>query len=169
VPKGVLWATAAKETAPSNIIFLSDGRGPPLVEGIADVRRCRPGTSTAVGVGRYTPKPIPRTDEREGDRLLAREDVIQVDSSLDDGAASREHLSALRERHLRALAERVGFEYARLIGPESISEAMRDPRFARARPVPIDLYWVPVAAALLLLVIRFRPDVRRGSAKGTIS
>jgi hypothetical protein len=35
--------------------------------------------------------------------------------------------------------------------------------------VPIDLYWVPVAAALLLLVICFRPDVRRGSANGTVS
>jgi mxaL protein len=176
VSKGVLWSIrAAKETSGHpNVIFLSDGHeAPPLGTGdrpmFDDVK---PGDvhGWLMGVGGYTPKPIPRTDE-EGKVIgyWRAEDVIQVDNSLDDGTASGEHLSTLRERHLRALAERVGFEYARLIGPESISEAMRDPRFARARPVPIDLYWVPVAAALLLLVMRFRPDVRGGSANGTVS
>ena len=117
-----------------------------------------------IGVGGYTPRPIPRTDD-EG-RLLGywrAEDVVQVAGSDAEGTGEREHLSALRERHLRALAQQVGFDYARLAGPESISEAMRDPRFARARPVPIDLYWLPVAAALLLLAMRFRPDKERRS------
>lgn len=174
VSKGVLWSIrAAKEASGHpNVIFLSDGHeAPPLGPGdrpmFDDVK---PGDvhGWLMGVGGYTLKPIPKTDD-EGKVIgyWRAEDVIQVDSSPDDGAASREHLSALRERHLRALAQRVGFEYARLIGPASISEAMRDPRFARARPVPIDLYWVPVAAALLLLAVLFRPDVRRGSAKGT--
>jgi mxaL protein len=111
-----------------------------------------------IGVGGYTPRPIPRTDDQG--RLVGywrAEDVVQIAGSDGDAAAEREHLSALRESHLRTLAQQVGFEYARLARPESISEAMRDPRFARARPVPIDLYWLPVAAALLLLAIRFRP------------
>jgi mxaL protein len=89
---------------------------------------------------------------------------MQTDAG-DDGGASREHLSALRERHLRAAAKEVGFEYARLAGPASLSDAMRDPRFARPRPVPIDLYWLPVAAALMLLAWRFRPDLRMGTSK----
>jgi mxaL protein len=75
-------------------------------------------------------------------------------------------MSALRERHLRALAKEVGFEYARLAGPASLSDAMRDPRFARPRSVPIDLYWLPVVAALMLLALRFRPDLRMGAKKG---
>jgi mxaL protein len=90
---------------------------------------------------------------------------MQTDAS-DDGGASREHMSALRERHLRALAKEVGFEYARLAGPASLSDAMRDPRFARPRSVPIDLYWLPVVAALMLLALRFRPDLRMGPNKG---
>ena len=89
---------------------------------------------------------------------------MQTDAG-DGGGASREHLSALRERHLRELAKEVGFEYARLAGPASLSDAMRDPRFARPRPVPIDLYWLPVVAALILLALRFRPDLRMGANK----
>jgi mxaL protein len=113
-----------------------------------------------IGVGGYTPLPIPRTDD-EG-RVIGywrAEDVVQTDAG-DGGGASREHLSALRERHLRALAKEVGFEYARLEGPASLSDAMRDPRFARPRSVPIDLYWLPVVVALMLLALRFRPELR---------
>jgi mxaL protein len=168
VRKGVFWSIrAAKEASGHpNVIFLSDGHeAPPLAaEGRAGFDDVKPGDIRGwlIGVGGYTPRPIPRTDDQG--RLVGywrAEDVVQVAASDGDGAAEREHLSALRERHLRALAQQVGFEYARLAGPESISEAMRDPRFARARPVPIDLYWLPVAAALLLLVMRFRPDKRR--------
>src|SRR6185312_7882169 len=98
-----------------NVIFLSDGHeAPPLATGAhPQFDDVKPGEVRGwlIGVGGYTPLPIPRTD--------------------DDGGASREHLSALRERHLRALAKEVGFEYARLEGPASLSDAMRDPRFAR--------------------------------------
>lgn len=165
VSKGVFWSIrAAKEASGHpNVIFLSDGHeAPPLgAEGRARFDDVKPGDIRGwlIGVGGYTPRPIPRTDDQG--MLVGywrAEDVVQVAGSDGDGAAEREHLSALRERHLRALAQQVGFEYARLAGPESISEAMRDPRFARARPVPIDLYWLPVAAALLLLAMRFRPD-----------
>ena len=75
-------------------------------------------------------------------------------------SASREHLSALREPHLQALARQVGFEYAHLTRPSQIAEAMRDSRFAQRRPVPTDLYWLPATAALMLLALRFRPDFR---------
>ena len=167
--KGVFWSIRAAKQASGHpdVIFLSDGHeAPPLgPEDRAGFDDVKPGDIRGwlIGVGGDTPMPIPRSDG-EG-KLIGHwraEDVVQVEGSVDDGAASREHLSALRERHLRALAQRVGFEYARLDGPASMSNAMRDPRFARARPAPIDLYWLPVAAALLLLALRFRPDLRLG-------
>ena len=73
---------------------------------------------------------------------------------------SREHLSALREPYLKTIAKQVGFEYARLARPSSVGEAMLDSRFAQRKPVPTDLYWIPAAAALILLTLRFRPDFR---------
>jgi mxaL protein len=165
--KGVLWAIrAAKDTREvPNLIFLSDGHeAPPLRPGTHPVfDDVKPGEVRGwlIGVGGYTPQPIPRTDD-EG-KLIGywrAEDVMQTDVG-EDGGASREHLSALRERHLRALAKEVGLEYARLDGPASLREAMHDRRFARPRSVPVDLYWLPVAAALLLLALHFRPDLRR--------
>lgn len=166
--KGVFWSIrAAKEASGHpNVIFLSDGHeAPPLgTEEHAPFDDVQPGNVRGwlIGVGGYTPKPIPKTDD-EGKVIgyWRAEDVMQADGGREDGGASREHLSALRERHLRTLAQQVGFEYARLAGLASISDAMRDPRFARTRSVPIDLYWLPVAAALLLLTMRFRPDLRR--------
>lgn len=171
VRKGVLWAIrAAKETRGTpNVVFLSDGHEAPPLGTVppplfADVK---PGDVRGwlIGVGGYTPQPIPRVDD-EG-RLVGywrAEDVMQTDVG-EDGGASREHLSALRERHLRELAKEVGFEYARLAEPASLGEAMRDRRFVRPRSVPIDLYWLPVAAALMLLALRFRPDLRIGTNK----
>jgi len=164
--KGVLWAIrAAKETrgAP-NVIFLSDGHeAPPLAPGAHPLfDDVKPGDVRGwlIGVGGYTPQPIPRTDgEGKVIGYWRAEDVMQTDAG-DDGGPSREHMSALREPHLRTLAKEVGFEYAHLDGLASLSDAMRDPRFARPRPAPIDLYWLPVAAALILLALRFRPDLR---------
>jgi len=51
----------------------------------------------------------------------------------------------------------VGFEYVRLARLSSVSEAMRDARFAQRRPVPTDLSWLPAIGALLVLVWRFSP------------
>ena len=172
--KGVFWSIrAAKEASDHpDVIFLSDGHeAPPLgAEDRPLFDDVKPGDVRGwlIGVGGDTPRPIPRTDNQG--KLIGywrAEDVVQPDTSLGNAAPRHEHLSELHERHLRALAQQVGFEYARLAGPASISDAMRDPRFARARPVPIDLYWLPVAAALLLLVIRFRPDtgVRTGISR----
>jgi hypothetical protein len=38
---------------------------------------------------------------------------------------------------------------------------MRDSRFSLRKPVPTDLYWIPAAAALLVLALRFRPQDSR--------
>jgi mxaL protein len=169
ITKGVFWSVRAAREVGANpkVIFLSDGQeAPPL--GPADqpvFDDVKPGEihGWLIGVGGYTPRPIPKTD-KDGQPLgyWRAEDVIQRESDPSSGMAtpSREHLSGLREPHLQALARQVGFEYAHLVGLDSIRDAMLDSRYAQRRPVPTDLYWLPATAALLVLALRFRPEFR---------
>jgi len=168
VTKGVFWAVrGAKELADgSHVIFMTDGQeAPPLRPGARpSFDDIKPGQIQGwlIGVGGYSARPIPRTD-REGNVLgyWRAQDVIQrnVDPAAGD-KPSHEHLSSLRESHLQELAQRVGFEYARLVKPTSVSEAMREARFAERRPVATDASWLPALAALMVLVWRFLPDLR---------
>jgi mxaL protein len=169
VGKGVYWSvrTAMEEGSRPDVLFISDGHeAPPLnpVELPTMPDDVQPGKVRGwiVGAGGDTPQRIPRTDA-EGGRMgyWRAHEVIQLRSADGKGIVSAEHLSALREPHLRALANRVGFAYTRLAGPDSIGAAMRDPRFVRRAPAPTDLYWLPVAAAIVLLALRFRPQRRR--------
>jgi mxaL protein len=166
VGKGVYWSVRvalSTESKPA-VIFISDGQeAPPLEPGapIAMPEDVQPGQvrGLIVGAGSDVPSPIPKTDE--DDRRIGywgSHDVIQLVSPDGTRVVSSEHLSALREPHLRALADRVGFAYTHLTTPESLSIAMRDARFARRAPAPTDLYWIPLTLALLLLVVHFRPD-----------
>ncbi|HYL19784.1 MAG TPA: MxaL protein, partial [Burkholderiales bacterium] len=170
IAKGVFWAVrGAKEVGEGvNVMFLTDGQEapPPRSSALPNFDDVKSGQvhGWLIGVGGYAAQPIPKTD-REGNRIgyWRAEDVIQRQSESEGGTTgeSREHLSGLREPHLQRIAQRVGFEYAHLVSPSTISEALRDPRFAQVRPVPTDLYWLPAGAALLILAFRFRPDVDR--------
>jgi mxaL protein len=170
IAKGVFWSVrAAKEVGQGvNVMFLTDGQEapPPRSSALPSFEDVKSGQvhGWLIGVGGYAPQPIPKTD-REGNRVgyWRAEDVIQRQSESESGTAgeSREHLSGLREAHLQTIARRVGFEYAHLVMPSTISEALRDPRFTQERPVPTDLYWLPAGAALLILAFRFRPDLDR--------
>ena len=174
ITKGVFWSIrAAKEVGDKpNVMFITDGQeAPPLRPGARpSFDDVKPGEihGWLIGAGGYSARPIPRTD-REGNVLgyWRPEDVIQrnVDPAAGD-KPSQEHLSSLREPHLQELAQRVGFEYARLVRPSSISEAMRDARFAQRRSVPTDLSWLGTIAALIVLVWRFFPDVREVEWQG---
>lgn len=162
ITKGVYWAVLmAQETdSAPNVIFLSDGQeAPPLNPAypprMLEDLKGSPIRGWLIGTGGYAPRPIPKIDEdghRQG--YWHAYEVIQQGNA--SGMAS-EHLSGLREAHLQALARQLGFEYAHLTGPASLSAAMRDPRFVRRRPAPTDLYWLPAAAAVLLLAVRFVP------------
>jgi mxaL protein len=145
------------------VLFISDGHeAPPInsTEPIALPDDVQPGQVRGwiVGAGGDTPQRIPRSDA-EGHRLgyWNANDVIQLVSPDGRHIIGAEQLSELREPHLKALATRVGFAYTRLAGPDSITAAMRDARYARRAPAPVDLYWLPVSAALLSLAMRFRP------------
>ena len=166
IAKGVSWAIrGAREIGEgANVVFVTDGQeAPPLRPSVQPIfDDVKPGEIRGwlIGAGGDTPRPIPKTD-RNGNSLgyWSAQDVIQRLGEPADAKASpnREHLSALREPYLKSMAQQVGFEYARLSKPASVSEAMLDSRFAYRKPVPTDLYWIPAAAALLILALRFRP------------
>jgi mxaL protein len=163
VAKGVFWALrTAKEIEPQpSVVFLSDGQeAPPLGVGeisLFDDLKSGQVSGWILGVGGDIPRPIPRTDS-EGQPLgyWHAEDVMQTEGS--QGVQSREHLSSVREPHLRGLARLTGLGFARLQGFESVATALSDPRHARERRVPTDMDWLPLGVALLLLLLRFRPD-----------
>jgi mxaL protein len=140
-----------------------------------------------VGVGGYVPRRIPRTDDDgrmigywRADEVVQLEDVVGgedgggtavasagagVEAAPGAGASgarpkritSHEQLSEVREPHLRALAEQVGFNYTHLTSPQGLGESMQDSRFARKLSAQVDIGWIPALAALLMLAVRFRP------------
>jgi mxaL protein len=166
VGKGVYWSVrvALSTESKPDVIFISDGHeAPPLEPGapISMPEDVQPGQvrGLIVGAGSDAALPIPKTDD--DDRRVgywSARDVVQLVSPDGTRILSTEHLSALHEPHLKALAGRVGFGYLRLTTPESLAAAMRDARFARRAPAPTDFYWVPLGLALALLVVHFRPD-----------
>jgi len=167
IMKGVYWAvlTAQETTGKPDLVFLSDGQeAPPLDPVFAphmlDELKGSPIHGWLIGTGSPVPSPIPRIDEdgrRQG--YWQADEVVQTPQWLrKPSATSGEHLSGLREAHLRALAGQVRFDYARLGDLGSLSTAMRDHRFARRRATPTDLSWLPAALAMVLLAVRFRPD-----------
>ena len=166
VGKGVYWSvrTALEEGSKPDVLFISDGHeAPPLnpTEPFSMPDDVQPGQihGFIVGAGGTTPQRIPRTDA-DGHHIgyWSANDVIQILSPDGKHIVGAEQLSAVRETHLRALAQRVGFSYARLNGPDSLSATLRTESRARRASAPVDLYWLPVALAALLLVARFRPS-----------
>lgn len=162
----------------ADLLFLTDGHeAPPLphtgippFEGkIGDVK------GLIVGVGGTIPAPTPRFDLQGNEvGVYAEEDVLQENRSgmpppdaesrpgyhpkwAPFGAMPRgnEHMSSVKEEHLRALAAQTGLAYAHLNGAERLLrgfEAAADPRSVQ---VAADIRPYPAGLALLLLVILF--------------
>jgi mxaL protein len=174
IRKGVYWAMrAAKEVGGRpDVLFLTDGQeAPPEIgPGLPMFDDLKRGElhGWLVGVGGYTPQRIPRTDD-DGKRIgyWHADEVMQLDEEPGTGSrrvSSHEQLSEVREPHLRALAEQVGFGYLHLTGLRDLDSALQDSRSARRRSAPTDIGWIPALAALLMLAIRFRPwSIRRAN------
>lgn len=178
-----------KNLGPENaLVFITDGHeAPPLnplhlpqFEGNAGEVK-----GMIVGVGGFSLQPIPKFDP-EGNPLgyWKANDVLQTDSySLGRGtsvegegmveengarvakrkASGTEHLSSLKEDHLRELAQQTGLLYSRLESPDGLLRALSDGRLARPGPRPTDLRWLLGAAALLLLLSANIPPMRRAA------
>ncbi|MBT2322794.1 VWA domain-containing protein [Variovorax paradoxus] len=170
VSKGVTWAVrGAKAIGPdTRFVFISDGQeSPPLrTNDTPPMLDIQPGEVKGwlIGVGGDVPVPIPKTDSSgQPAGYWKAEDVVQ--GSAIGGAQNHEHLSELRQDHLRSLAELVGVDYRRLDTPDALMTAMLDPRFGQAQRTEADLRWIPALLALLLLAWRFAPDLRPESGR----
>lgn len=167
ITKGVFWAMRAARDLGSetNVLLFTDGHeAPPLDstrQAVAIFDDLTVGTihGWILGVGGDTPRPIPKTDDEGNPLGFWRADEV-IQRVIEPGApasASNEHLSALHESHLRALASQVGFQYRRLDAIDAVDEALRDARLAKRAAVPTNVSWLPSALALLLLAIQFAP------------
>lgn len=164
VSRGVTWAVrGARSLGPqTRFVFISDGQeSPPLrINETPPMTDIQPGDVQGwlVGVGGDVPVPIPKTGSGGEPAGYWRADEVVQGSAL-GRALNNEHLSALRQDHLRALAELMGVQYQRLLTPASLKAAMLDERFAQRQPAQTDLRWIPALLALGLLAWRFAPDV----------
>jgi mxaL protein len=175
ITKGVYWAMRGAKQLPDHpdVIFITDGQeAPPLDPGnpLPMFEDLKPGQvhGWVLGAGGTTPQRIPKSDE-DGNRIgfwQADEVMQRADAPAGRGPIQLEHLSGLREDHLRELAHQVGFEYQRLGDPQSLLRAMRDRRFSRPETERADLYWLPAAAALLVLIVRYWPVRGRARISG---
>jgi len=166
ISKGVFWAIRGARDVGGRpkVLFLTDGQEAPPVEGeglamFDDLKRGDIG-GWLMGVGGYTPRPIPRTDA-DGRPMgyWHADEVVQRDPNAigRPTTASHEQLSEVREPYLRKLARQVGFDYRHLSTIDSVREAMLTPRFAQKRRASTDFAWVVASLALLALVIGYRP------------
>lgn len=171
VGKGATWAVRTARTVgeTTRVIFFTDGHeSPPLRTNesppLDDISSGEVG-GWLIGVGGDMPQRIPKTT-RDGLPIgyWTADEVVQR-TDLPPGQ-SREHLSDLREDHLKKVARQVGFGYLRLTTSHTLAEAMLDPALAQLRPTATDMRWAPAALALALLLWRFAPALpRRTSVK----
>jgi mxaL protein len=162
ISKGVFWAMRGARDVGGRptVLFLTDGQEAPPVEGeglaLFDDLKRGDIHGWLIGVGGYTPRPIPKTDaDGRPTGYWHADEVIQRHSPSGELLDSHEQLSEVREPYLRKLAQQVGFDYLHLEGAASIRRAFLDPRFAQRRRAPTDFAWVPGLLALLTLVFGF--------------
>jgi mxaL protein len=178
VSRGAAQALQVAQALPGqpSVVFISDGHeSPPLRGGQLPnlVLPTRPSPGWVLGVGGDVLMPIPKFDPTG--RLLGvweADEVMQTDAmSLGrtvagaaqslveaDGkplqvyeASGLEHLSSIKEPHLRKVAQAVGLAYQRLRDPTELSAALRSPTLAREVSTQRSWRWMPAALALLLL------------------
>ena len=165
ITKGIYWAILAAQATESrpDIVFMTDGHEAPPLDPTYSPRMFDNLTGPAIrgwliGVGNVIPGPIPKIDE-EGRRqgYWRAHEVMQGASTGEGPSSAGEHLSGLREAHLGALAEQVGFQSTRLADAATLYTAMSDERFVRRRSTPTDVSWMLVALALCVLAFHYRP------------
>ena len=168
------------------LVFLTDGHeAPPLHPELRPSYGGEPGTVRGLlaGVGGLIPQPIPKLDPQGGNRgYWSAEDVMQLDelslgrgTSVSEGYAEvvssgtsagigpgAEHLSALREAHLRALANGLKLRYRRVESAGDLRSALRHPNFANELESMTDLRPWLAGVAALLAALGYIVPARRG-------
>ncbi len=159
------------------LVFVSDGHeSPPLRFGRLPTLEwpAPPLPGLLLGVGGDTPQRIPKLDPLgrvlghwEADEVMqadpaslgrtvggARQSLVDADGApLEvDRSGGQEHLSALKEPHLRALAQSAGLRYARLRDAGDLDAALRGAALERPLSSPVSWRWLPALLALALIV-----------------
>jgi len=175
VARGIDSALEAAARLKADLVFLTDGQeAPPLAPSGLPSFSVEPGKvhGLLVGVGGPEPAPIPKFDDDGRETgFYGEADVPQENRAgpPPEDAASRagwdprnapwggeaasgtEHLSAVREDHLRAIAAQTGLSYARLDrAPALIADVMAA---TSPRPVRSLVETAPIPAALALLAL----------------
>ena len=161
VRKGVLNAREAVLALPGQpaLVFMTDGQeAPPLAPGQGRRFDGKPGEARGVlvGVGGDVPQPIPKTDKLGQSLGFWQEGEVAQPRD----RKGSEHLSALDEPHLAALATEIGFGYHRLDRPGELAALLAAPGLRRAAPAPLPLGDGFALAALLLIVATLFAGIR---------
>lgn len=192
VAKGLYSGLKTAKALPDKpaLVFVTDGHEAPPVN--PRFRPDEDGAAGAVpglivGVGGSVPARIPKLDpEGRAYGYWAADEVLQVDprslgrggsvageQMADEGSRGEapmvgatpglEHLSTLREPYLQLLAGETGLKYHRLVDPQRLVRALRDPDLARPVAARADLRWLLglIALAALLAVYVPRDTMRR--------
>jgi mxaL protein len=142
----------------ADLIFMTDGQEtPPLSwDGAPDFNRARGGThGLIVGVGGRELSPIPKFDAYG--RQVGYFRPGDVPSETGGMFRGREHLSAVDEPHLRALAAESGLAYLHLQGEGALLPALLENTRPRLHAGDLPLAWAPATLALLLILAASLP------------
>jgi mxaL protein len=176
ISKGLMSALRISAHIPEHpaIVFFTDGHEAPPLPG--DFAPVVPDDATnphglIVGVGGEALRPIPKFDPTGHPiGVWGPQDVMQAppqpgwveptqpgphDSKVQAGT---EHLSSLKQAHLRELAALTGLGYVRLEPSTDVAELLQDRRASRTRSVPADVRMPLAVASLLLLLLVLSPS-----------
>jgi mxaL protein len=178
VTNGIHDGIAYAKSLNADLLFFTDGHeAPPLpytgmraFEGKSgDVK------GLIAGVGGKTLAPIPKYDQQGREiGVYAEEDVLQESRAglPPPGSEKRpgyhpkwapfgamphgtEHLTSVKEEHLRAIAAQTGLAYTKLDGAEALLAAFEAAAHPREVRVAVDIRPYPAALALFLLLVLF--------------
>lgn len=190
IARGLTHAIGIAEGLGADLLFLTDGQeAPPPPEDWqesfeAGERRVK---GLIAGVGGYALSPIPKFDPTGREVGFYNVDDVPHESrtgappknaesregwhprNAPYGAAARqgtEHLSAVREDHLKLLAGLTGLTYAHLEGGDGLAKALTASAAARPLLVPRDISAIPAALALIFLITAYLPGPASLAAQG---
>ena len=179
VARGVHSGLAIATDLDADLVFMTDGHeAPPLAGGALPPFDGEPGkvAGLLVGVGGAAPAPIPKYDADGRETGFYDEQDVPQENRLGpppedaptragwnprnapwggEPAGGTEHLSSMREEHLRALAAQTGLGFAPLDPPAGFLAAVEAD--TRVRPVEtrVETAAVPAALALACLSLLF--------------
>jgi mxaL protein len=175
ISKGLMSALRIAARIPEHpaVVFFTDGHEAPPLR--ADFVPALPDDATnphgwIVGVGADALRPIPKFDPTGHPvGVWGPDDVMQAapqpgwvepakpeprDQKISVGT---EHLSSLKQTHLRELAALTGLRYVRLESTTNLARLLQDDGSTQTRRVPVDVRMPLAAAALLLILLTLGP------------